>query len=163
MRPPIRTMQLPGNLRDLALARVGRAYAGKWSVEALIDMGGMAAVYAGTHRNGKRVALKVLHAHIASDADLRARFLREGYVANLIEHPGAVQILDDHDDPEHNEVLLVMELLEGQSVDRWLKSSGGSVPRTDALAVGFQVLDVLEAFHQAGQPLRDPGGGGQGS
>ncbi|HRG98149.1 MAG TPA: serine/threonine-protein kinase [Polyangiaceae bacterium] len=155
MRPPIRTMQLPGNLRDLALARVGRAYAGKWSVEALIDMGGMAAVYAGTHRNGKRVALKVLHAHIASDADLRARFLREGYVANLIEHPGAVQILDDHDDPEHNEVLLVMELLEGQSVDRWLKSSGGSVPMTDALAVGFQVLDVLEAFHQAGVVHRD--------
>ncbi|MBK6465071.1 MAG: serine/threonine protein kinase [Myxococcales bacterium] len=145
----------PGTLRDLAVARVGRAYAGKWTIESLIDMGGMAAVYAGTHRNGKRVALKVLHEHIAKDPDLRARFLREGYVANLIEHPGAVQILDDHDDPVHNEVLLVMELLEGQSIDRWLKGSGGTMPMTDALAVGFQVLDVLEAFHEAGVVHRD--------
>lgn len=148
-------MQPPGTLRELALARIGRAYADKWSVESLIDMGGMAAVYAGTHRNGKRVALKILHAHIACDADLRARFLREGYVANLIEHPGAVQVLDDHHDPVHNEVLLVMELLDGQSIERWLRSSGGSMPMTDALAVGFQVLDVLEAFHQVGVVHRD--------
>lgn len=148
-------MQIPGDLRTLSEARVGRTYGNKWKVDRLIDMGGMAAVYAATHRNGKRVALKVLHAHLAADDDLRTRFLREGYVANQVEHQGAVQILDDHAEPDSNEVLLVMELLEGQSVETWLQRAGGKLPMTDALAVGFQVLDVLDAFHKRGVVHRD--------
>jgi serine/threonine protein kinase len=148
-------MQIPGDLRTISLARVGRTYAGKWTVDRLIDMGGMAAVYAATHRNGKRVALKILHAHLGVDEDLRARFLREGYVANQVEHQGAVQILDDHYEPQHNDVVLVMELLEGQSVEAWLQRSGGRLGITDALAVGFQVLDVLDAFHKRGVVHRD--------
>lgn len=148
-------MQIPGDLRTLSEARVGRTYGNKWKVDRLIDMGGMAAVYAATHRNGKRVALKVLHAHLAADEDLRTRFLREGYVANQVEHQGAVQILDDHAEPDSNEVLLVMELLEGQSVETWLQRAGGKLPMTDALAIGFQVLDVLDAFHKRGVVHRD--------
>jgi len=148
-------MQIPGDLRTLSEARVGRTYGNKWKVDRLIDMGGMAAVYAATHRNGKRVALKVLHAHLAADDDLRTRFLREGYVANQVEHQGAVQILDDHAEPDSNEVLLVMELLEGQSVETWLQRAGGKLPMTDALAIGFQVLDVLDAFHKRGVVHRD--------
>jgi len=148
-------MQIPGDLRTLSEARVGRTYGNKWKVDRLIDMGGMAAVYAATHRNGKRVALKVLHTHLAVDEDLRARFLREGYVANQVEHPGAVQILDDHAEQDSSEVLLVMELLEGQSVESWLQRAGGKLPMTDALAVAFQVLDVLDAFHKRGVVHRD--------
>ncbi|MBK8214695.1 MAG: serine/threonine protein kinase [Myxococcales bacterium] len=148
-------MNVPGDLRSLAEARIGRTFAGKWTVDRLVDMGGMAAVYAATHRNGKRVALKVLHAHLAADEDLRNRFLREGYVANQVEHPGAVQILDDHAEPSTNEVLLVMELLEGQSVEAWLQRAGGRLPMTDALAVAYQVLDVLDAFHKRGVVHRD--------
>ncbi len=148
-------MQIPGDLRTLSEARVGRTYGNKWKVDRLIDMGGMAAVYAATHRNGKRVALKVLHTHLAVDDDLRARFLREGYVANQVEHPGAVQILDDHAEQDSSEVLLVMELLEGQSVESWLQRAGGKLPMTDALAVAFQVLDVLDAFHKRGVVHRD--------
>jgi serine/threonine protein kinase len=49
----------------------------------------MAAVYAATHRNGSRAALKILHTEFARDAGIRERFLREGYVANKIDHPGA--------------------------------------------------------------------------
>ena len=63
----------------------------KWRLEAAIGTGGMAAVYAATHRNGKRVAVKMLHPELARDAEVRARFLREGYVANTVEHPGAVR------------------------------------------------------------------------
>ena len=44
-----------------ALARIGRVLCGKWRLDRLLGMGGMAAVYAATHRNGKRVAVKMLH------------------------------------------------------------------------------------------------------
>ncbi len=55
----------------------------------------MAVVYAVTHRNRKRFALKMLHAELAGAGNIRERFLREGYVANTVGHPGAVAVLDD--------------------------------------------------------------------
>ena len=71
--------------RVLAERRVGQTLNGKWRIDRLIDTGGMAAVYQATHRNGKRVAIKMLHPFIAAHADVRERFLREGYVANQVE------------------------------------------------------------------------------
>ncbi len=55
----------------------------------------MAAVYAATHRNGRRGAVKLLHPELSIDQDTRQRFLREGYVANAVGHEGAVEVLDD--------------------------------------------------------------------
>src|SRR5512147_654189 len=88
-------MQSSLDPRVIAQQRVGQTLAGKWTIDRLIDIGGMAAVYQATHRNGKKVAIKVLHPAIAASADVRERFLREGYVANQVEHSGAVSILDD--------------------------------------------------------------------
>ena len=63
--------------------------------------------------------MKLLHREMAVDSNVRARFLREGYAANSVEHPGAVRILDD-DMTEDGDVFLVMELLEGETLDaRW--------------------------------------------
>jgi serine/threonine protein kinase len=76
-------------------ARVGQVLNGKWNVDRLLDVGGMGAVYVATHRNGRQAAIKVLHTRFARDPEVRKRFLREGYVANKIGHPGAVAILDD--------------------------------------------------------------------
>jgi len=61
-----------------AEVRVGRTLRDKWHLDALIDVGGMAAVYAATHRNGMRGAVKILHGHRSLDTDIAARFLREG-------------------------------------------------------------------------------------
>src|SRR4051812_39243911 len=72
-------------------ARLGTTVNGKYKLEALLGVGGMAAVYAATHRNGDRVALKVLHGELSRITDIRARFLREGYVANKIGHAGVVR------------------------------------------------------------------------
>src|SRR6185369_2595676 len=86
--------------RALAQTRVGQTLNQKWRIDRLIEVGGMAAVYQATHRNGKKVAIKMLHPTLAAHLDVRERFLREGYVANQIEHPGAVSILDDDITPE---------------------------------------------------------------
>jgi eukaryotic-like serine/threonine-protein kinase len=140
--------------RAIAEKRVGQTLAQKWTIDRLIDTGGMAAVYQATHRNGKRVAIKMLHPFVAIDDDIRARFLREGYVANQIEHPGSVSILDDDVSPD-GAPFLVMELLEGESLEGWMARSSGVLPVADVLAVADQVLDVLAAFHARGVIHRD--------
>ena len=99
-------------LVERAKERVGLVLRDKWRLDTLLGVGGSAAVYAATHRNGKRGAIKLLHPEFASQADFVERFLQEGYVANKIEHPGAVSILDD-DRTDDGLAFLVLELLEG--------------------------------------------------
>ena len=130
-----------------ARARVGRTINGKWQLDALLGVGGMASVYAATHhRNGSRAALKILHPEFGRDAGIRDRFLREGKVANKVEHRGRVMILDD-DVTEQDEPFLVMELLEGETVQQLWKRKARRVPVLEALAIMEQVLDALESFH----------------
>jgi serine/threonine protein kinase len=137
-----------------AQARVGQTLNDKWHVDRLIDIGGMGAVYAVTHRNGRRAAIKVLHKRFAAEPEVRKRFLREGYVANKIDHPGAVAILDD-DIGQDGSPFLVMELLDGESLSGAMTRAGGSLPVADALAVTGQVLEVLAAAHANGIIHRD--------
>ncbi len=132
--------------RKTALARVGSTLVGKWHVDRLLDVGGMAAVFVATHRNGKRVAIKLLHAEFAQNEDVRARFLREGYVANKVGHPGAVEVLDD-DTLDDGGVFLVMELLEGESLDARLRRAGVLTP-VECFFLADRLLDVLAAAHQ---------------
>jgi serine/threonine protein kinase len=82
----------------LARAKIGKVLRGKWRLDALLGAGGMATVYAATHRNGKRGAVKILHAELAVDHNARARFLQEGYAANKVGHAGAVSVLDDDEE-----------------------------------------------------------------
>ncbi len=133
---------------------MGKTLNGKWRLDRLIDVGAMGAVYEATHRNGRRVAIKMLHAHVASNPEVRKRFLREGYVANRIDHPGAVAILDD-DIAEDGCPFLVMELLFGQSLSAVLTRAGGTLPVAEALAITAQVLEVLAAAHANGIIHRD--------
>ena len=133
---------------------VGQVLCGKWTVDSLIEVGGMSSVYAATHRNGRRVAIKVLQRRYARDPEVRKRFLREGYVANKIDHPGALAILDD--DTSHDGApFLVMELLEGESLSTRLKRVGGRLPVLEVLAIAEQLLEVLEAAHRSGIVHRD--------
>ena len=134
--------------------RVGTTLSGKWRVDALLDVGGMGAVYVATHRNGRRAAIKVLHRQFARDPEVRRRFQREGYVANKIEHPGAVAILDD-DTAEDGCPYLVMELLEGESLSGRLARVGGRLAAAEVLAIAGQVLEVLEVAHEARVVHRD--------
>ncbi|MCA9623569.1 MAG: serine/threonine protein kinase [Myxococcales bacterium] len=126
--------------------------AGKYKLERLIDIGGMAAVYAASHWR-KRVAIKVLHTSYMRVPEARERFAREGYAANRVEHEGVVQIIDDGQLSEGNP-FIVMELLEGWSLEQRL--DGESEPATDEVWwVADRVLDVLEAAHARNVVHRD--------
>ncbi|HNS95479.1 MAG TPA: serine/threonine-protein kinase [Polyangiaceae bacterium] len=138
----------------VAEKRVGQMLCGKWHLDKLLDIGGMAAVYEATHRNGNRVAVKVLHPIFPKASSVRERFLREGYLANRVNHPGAVTVLDD-DTAEDGAVFLVMELLEGQSMEALLQRSGNVLSVQHVLAIADQTLDVLATAHGAGVIHRD--------
>ena len=146
------------SLRDgretLARARIGTTLRGKYRLDALLGLGGMAAVYAATHRNRARFAIKVLHPEISLHEDVRLRFLREGYAANSVQHPGVVLVLDD-DITEDGGAFLVMELLEGMSVESLWHRSERVVPVRSALAMALQVLDALASAHPKGIVHRD--------
>ena len=126
--------------------RIGSVIKGKYKLEKLLGAGGMASVYAATHRNGIRVAVKILHPEMSQDPDMCQRFLREGYVANKVGHKGAVRVLDD-DVCEDGSVFLVMELLEGETLDARWERSGSRLPALEVLEIGHQLLDILAAAH----------------
>jgi serine/threonine-protein kinase len=138
----------------LAQAHLGKVLRGKWRLDALLGIGAMAAVYAATHRNGMRAAVKLLHPELAADAKVRARFLREGYAANKIDHRGCVAVLDD-DVSEDGSAFLVMELLIGETLDERAERRGGRLPVAEVVSAGDQLLDALAAAHTKGIVHRD--------
>ena len=143
-----------GPLVSMARNRVGSTLRGKWHLDALLGVGGMAAVYAATHRNGRRAALKVLHLEASLDSECRGRFLREGRVANAVGHEGAVKVLDD-DVTDDGSVFLILELLEGESLEERCTRLGGRLHETEVLWIADQLLDVLAAAHARGVVHRD--------
>ena len=140
-------------LAKKAKERVGQLFARKWHVDRLLDMGGMASVYAATHRNGNRVAIKVLHPTYAEHEDVKRRFLEEGYVANKVGHACAVTVLDD-DVLDDGTPFLVMELLEGESLEERLRKKAVLAP-PGVLYIADKVLDVLAAAHDKDIVHRD--------
>jgi hypothetical protein len=130
-----------------ARTRVGTVLHRKWRLDRLIGVGGMAAGFAATHRNRNRVAVKVLLPEYASHPELRERFLREGYLANSVGHPGAVRVFDD-DVAEDGTVYLVMELLEGETLEQMVARRGGRLDVSTVLEVLDRLLAVLEAAHE---------------
>ncbi|MBK8997389.1 MAG: serine/threonine protein kinase [Myxococcales bacterium] len=137
-----------------AQTRVGTVLRGKWRLDVLLGVGGMAAVYAATHRNGTRAALKILHPELSTHPHIRSRFFREGRVANTVSHPGAVKVIDE-DEAEDGSVFLVMELLDGEHLDARAARSGGKLPADEVLSAADQILDVLAAAHDKGVVHRD--------
>jgi serine/threonine-protein kinase len=114
----------------------------------------MAAVYAATHRNRKRAAIKVLHPQYSGLPATRERFLREGYAANSVGHHGVVMV-DDDGVAEDGSAYLVMELLDGETLDARISRHGGRLPEGEVLACAVQVLETLAAAHAKGIVHRD--------
>ena len=132
--------------RARAEQRVGDLLRDKWRLDRLLGIGGTAAVYAASHRNGLKAAVKILHPALSAQRQARKRFLREGYAANTVQHDGVVQVLDD-DETSDGAVFLVMELLDGASVATLARARGGRLAPTEVVAIGERLLDLLAAAH----------------
>jgi len=133
---------------------------GHYDIIGSLGAGGMGEVYrASDTKLGRDVALKVLPAHLAHDAERLARFQREARAVAALNHPHIVTIHSVEEakpsagsgqDAIH---FLTMELVEGQSLDRLIPESGLSVDRICVLAIAL--ADALAAAHDKSIVHRD--------
>lgn len=133
--------------------RVGTILLGKWQLDEVVGVGGMAQVFAATHKNGRKVAIKILRPEFCVEPMAVRRFLREGRVANRVGHPGAVAILDE-DTAEDGAPFLVLELLTGETLASRLTRTGG-LTEEEALRHADALLDILISAHDKDIVHRD--------
>ena len=134
--------------------RLGQTLCGKYFIEEVLGVGGTAVVFRATHRNGNRVAVKLLHDHLCKSRDITRRFMREAYLANLLEHPGTVRVLDDDVD-QNGVAFLVLELLEGETLEERRVRLGGRLVVDEVLGYMDRLLEVLELAHDKNIVHRD--------
>ncbi len=126
----------------------------KYRIVRLLGEGGMGAVYEGENtRIHRRVAIKVLHAQVASSADAVQRFEREAQAAGRIGSEHIVEVLDLGTLPEGDRYM-VMEFMDGSSLADRISERGKLPPQTTAPIV-VQLLEGLRAAHDAGIIHRD--------
>ena len=133
------------------LPLIGRTLS-HYKVTAAVGSGGMGEVYRATDTKlGREVALKVLSAEMARDPERLARFQREARAVAALNHPHIVTIFSvEEADGIH---FLTMELVEGQSLDRFIPDGGLPVQRIVAIAVAL--TDALATAHEKGIVHRD--------
>jgi eukaryotic-like serine/threonine-protein kinase len=133
---------------------IGKTLAGKYRIDARLNVGGMGTVYRGTHvLMDKTVAIKVLRPSLAADEKIVARFSREARAASRISHPNALSVTDFGED-ENGIVFLVMEYLRGRTLKQVIRDEGPlSLART--VDIMRQVADALQAAHSQNVVHRD--------
>ncbi|WP_375389244.1 Stk1 family PASTA domain-containing Ser/Thr kinase [uncultured Amnibacterium sp.] len=132
---------------------VGRLLDGRYQIRARIARGGMATVYLATDlRLERRVAVKVMHAHLADDAAFRDRFIQEARSAARLAHPNVVNVFDQGQDL--GTAYLVMEYLQGITL-RDLLGEYGRLTSEQTMDILEAVLAGLVAAHKAGIIHRD--------
>jgi serine/threonine-protein kinase len=132
---------------------VGQVLDGRYRIESRVARGGMATVYVARDiRLDRIVAIKVMHAGLATDEGFVARFIGEAKAAAALSHPNVVAVYDQRTDGEH--VFLVMEYVAGHTLRDALTTLGRFGPRA-ALEIMQPVLAALGAAHRAGLVHRD--------
>jgi len=127
---------------------------GRFEILEEIGVGGMGSVYRAVQRSvGRFVAVKMLLPEHASNASGLARFVREANVIARLTHPNIVQLIDFGRDTQGN-LLLVMELLEGEPLRTLLRREGRLAPDR-AVVIAAQCLQALRTAHAAGVIHRD--------
>jgi serine/threonine-protein kinase len=131
---------------------------GPYEIVAPLGAGGMGEVYRATDTNLRRqVAIKVLPASVAANADRLARFHREAEVLAALNHPNIAHVFglerQELQGGPDGTFALVMELVEGPTLaDRIAR---GPIPLAEALAIAKQISEAIEAAHDQGIIHRD--------
>ncbi len=127
--------------------------AGRYLLEERIARGGSADVWRGRDEELDRpVAVKLLHPHLVPDERARLRLAAEGRLAASLEHPAIVKTYDVL--AEGETPALIMELIEGESLNVRLARDGALPPRA-AVAIGAEVAEALAEAHYHGIIHRD--------
>ncbi len=132
---------------------LGRLIDGRYQVRSRIARGGMATVYLATDlRLERRVAIKIMHGHLADDNTFKSRFVQEARSAARLAHPNVVNVFDQGQDADM--AYLVMEYLPGITLRDLIKDYGRLTPE-QTMDILVAVLSGLAAAHKAGIVHRD--------
>ena len=135
--------------------RVGEVLASKYRLEELLGSGGMGHVYRAVNEHvGRAVAIKVLRAEHAQNAQIVERFLREARAANLVRHPNVVDVLDIGRE-DGGAPFIVQELLHGEDLAHLVARRGGKLPVEEVCELLLPVIDAVAEAHARGVVHRD--------
>lgn len=141
----------------------GTQLAANYRVEGVAGEGGMGVVYRCHDLAGARtVAVKALHANLLGDPEVRKRFVREARVMTSWHHPNVVQVHDflelpttDESGPQRGLLALVMEYVDGPTLDIYLHRWAGRAPLGEIRAIFSDILDAMDEAHRLGIIHRD--------
>lgn len=146
--------RISGGTAPSTSPNVGRILGERWQVHEKIGTGGMASVHAGIDlRLERKVACKILHPHVAENADARERLAREARAIAQLKHENVIEVYDySIDDPECT--WLISELIEGCSLRQFLDRHARPMPEV-AVMIVCEILKALRVAHEMGVIHRD--------
>ena len=132
----------------------GRIVGGRYCVQSVLGEGAMGLILrAEDTRLSKAVAVKVLKPTFADNPRIRERFLREALAQANIEHPHIVRATDIVEDD--GVLAIVLELVEGETLEQLLQRRGGKVPPAEATALLMPIMAAVRKAHECAVVHRD--------
>lgn len=134
----------------------GELIDGRYQLLRQVASGGMASIYEGFDtRLDRKVAVKIMHPHLAQDEQFVDRFIREAKAAAALSHPNIVAVQDQGWNQNGTPaVFIVMEMVEGHTLREYLHEQGRLSDR-DGIRFLLPVLSALAAAHKQGIVHRD--------
>jgi serine/threonine-protein kinase len=132
---------------------VGDLVGGRYRLDELAGTGGMAQVWSATDTVlGRRVAVKILHPHLALDPVFVERFRQEARSGAQLHHHSVVAVYDTVSASDVEAI--VMEFIDGETLRARLDREG-PMPADEVLRLGVELCDALDAAHRTGLTHRD--------
>lgn len=128
---------------------------GRYELLREVGRGGMATVWEARDTVlARRVAVKLLHPHLAADPEFHERFRREARAAAQLTHPNIVGVFDVGTDAATGNPFIVTELIDGGNLKEWI-TRRAPVPEAVVRSIGASVADALHLAHSRGFVHRD--------
>jgi serine/threonine-protein kinase len=134
----------------------GHLIDGRYQLLRQMGSGGMATIYEAIDtRLDRRVAVKIMHSHLAQDEQFVERFIREAKAAAALSHPNIVSVQDQGwNQSGVPAVFIVMEMVVGHTLREYLNERG-RIPIADGIKFLLPILSALGAAHKIGIVHRD--------
>ena len=133
------------NEKKVTMSLIGQKIM-NYRITEKIGEGGMGTVYLANHELlHTKAAIKVLHAALGMDAQLRARFLKEASTLSALNHPNIVRVLDFTEN--ENGLFIIMEYVSGLPLDELIKTRTGPIPEKRAYQIFEKILGGFNYAH----------------
>ena len=133
---------------------IGRRLDGRYLIQSLVGVGGMANVYRGVdEKTGNAIAVKVLKEEFLDNEELVRRFKNESKAISILSHPNIVKVYDVSVTDRLQ--YIVMEYVDGITLKEYLKQRGGALTWKETVHFATQVLGALQHAHAKGIIHRD--------